>query len=182
MNIAKLLVGLFLTIACLFTIIQHDVNAEVVVYDADGQMLGLLIDYDLTYIYGLKVFNPSLSKFIMLNELGGNIQNIALYFSSFDCTGTPYIEARNANFINIQEERYYTGSVTEMVRFIAHSVSWGNTCQSGNYNNSYVPAEDVTNIVHLTSPVDVPLSFDTEPTHPGKWEKRKRWSHNNSME
>jgi hypothetical protein len=83
--------GVLALVTCCFVLLAankgESTRSAPGVYDADGRFVGTLVDYQSGYSV---VFVPSLGKMIQFDRDGG-VAPEGFYFTSTDCTGTPYI-------------------------------------------------------------------------------------------
>jgi hypothetical protein len=156
----------FLLIICIFTFGKTDAEAEVVVYDADGQFLGVSDNYPMIFI-------PWLEKLTRVATDSGDLNYTAsLYFESTDCSGQPYASSYFTQLIYMNNEKYYTGEKVAPINMEIGSLrnSKGRCYERTNTDTlSVVPAEQVPPPFAL--PVALPLSMKVEKPRPGQWER-----------
>lgn len=141
-----------------------DSHAEITVYDADGQFLGILDSFTTIYI-------PSYGRFIRISEDTGKLTfNQSLFFESNDCSGQPYSFANTAYFIFENDEKYHIGERIAPSKMSTSSIRYSSgNCVSTAREDYMVPVEEI--ISPITFPVSLPISYEHEPAHPGKWTK-----------
>ena len=141
------------------------------VYDANDQFLGILVDGDIVLGGFPNIYNPPLSKFMLLDPYTKAPLADLLYFESTDCTGTPYSE-RTWPFseLNIFKNgtKYYVTEYTDpLTKNISSQKLIAGDCQSICYymdpscvaplSNTVLPVLEVT--PDITFPVAFPLKF-----------------------
>lgn len=177
MKIVKLTIVGSLLLVCIVALGITDSQAEVTAYDADGQFLGVLLGKDNVMGGSFNVYMPSVNKLINITvstayehaKIGGE----ELYFESEDCSGVAYVEPWVSTEIIKNNEKYYTGEESDSINIAANSRlnDWSSVCETfgGTLNLFLVPAQEMT--LPLSQPITLPLSFELEPSHPGKWKK-----------
>ncbi len=101
----------YIALCLLFILlVVYPVSAEIKVYDANNQYLGLLVT--MTY-RSVSVFIPSLEAFIVFSFPGGGGDlmaydlPIALSYESDDCSGIAYTSPHIGNHIYLVENNYF---------------------------------------------------------------------------
>ena len=187
MKVMKSLGCALVLIFCVSTIGSIAAHAEVVAYDANGQFLGILqLAGNVANIY-----IPSLDRVVKIDYLSGEVSGGGiLLFNGAACFGDL---AEGAGFympppaayeiIRFGISSYYTGErVAPQIEFIQSQLFQdGVTCipvetpqppsnpPTLGADRPTVPAFEIQ--LPFTTPVALPLRFEVEPTHPGKWEK-----------
>ncbi len=137
-----------------------------VAYDAEGKYLGI-------YLGSSEIYIPSLKLFMDISRLNGDVDRaLYLYFESNDCSGTTYVRNEHLQHIfGFGEDYYYGEAVIPVYRsFSSYHYNDSDICHTGGTLRGYVvPAQQFT--PPFAVPVALPLSFDHEPAHPGKWSK-----------
>ena len=168
----KILSSLFvflISLTCLLNFGTKDVQAEVIAYDSDGQFLGVFLGRSPGR-GAANIYMPSSEMFINIRFDDGDAARGFFYFESFDCSGTPYLSAHITSQIMRNGESYYFGEkVMPVIKRINSDLYMGNCSTMLSVDLSVVPASEIEPPVLL--PVALPLSFEHEPAHPGKWNK-----------
>ncbi len=171
MKIFRLFLIMLLIVFCVIIFTNRDSESELIVYDADGQLLGDLIGREVTDT--VTIYIKSLDIIGGINVTNGLLKitiKSSLYFNSFDCTGTPYISPFATYHIIGNNNIFYMGEKVAPFNFDINSrLNTDGTCESSSESPELVTALEV--IPPFSLPVALPLMIEREPTHPGKWNK-----------
>ena len=165
MRIVTTIVIFFISLICLLGFSTVDVQAEITVYEDDGQFLGFFVDEG-------KVYNPSLESFITFSLSTGDVMSKDLYFESDDCSGIPYIRTNPNNIIKHDESYYKTDNAQVTEKTLGSVITYQYfSCYTFPILVEYLvlTAEEIYPPFDL--PVALPLSIEFEPTHSGRWNK-----------
>jgi hypothetical protein len=170
MKSKNLFLSVFLLAVCLFFSAPNNAQAEVKVYDANGQFLGIFLGYDYPSVY---VFVPSLNVQTGISDSSGviGVSNIApyLFFESTDCTGTPFARPYATYQLSRVGADNYLGEHIAPTEMQLHSILDGSLgiCQqtTAGFHDRVVPAQRVTQLP-FTVPVALPLRFEYQPQIP----------------
>jgi len=154
-----------LAILCLLVLCLADTQADIKVYDANGQYLGIVSS--ASSICGvISVYVPSISCIITLNTATGECDSGRLHFQTDDCTGTPYVDACGFYRITKIGEKYYIGERVTPIKTEMHSeLDREGNCRPYDEGNIspwyYVPAREISaEEIPFTLPVPLPLTFE----------------------
>jgi hypothetical protein len=151
--------------ACMCLVFFTNSRAEVNVYDANRQFLGILLDINPGMF---DIFSPSLSKSIPLNiaTAPGVIAQHALLFESSDCTGPSYAGVYDQYSVFELEGKYYTGDdsvppTSKLIKSVRNVSGGGPGCYPSSGSQYVVPAKQVT--LPFNAPVAMPLRLEYQP-------------------
>jgi hypothetical protein len=157
----NLIMSVFLSVVCIFFSIPINAQAEINVYDANGQFLGIFLGYN----QGVSVFVPSLNAATGISETNGAITVAPyLFFESTDCTGKPFMYPSATYNLSRVGADNYLGEHIAPIQLQMHSQSNNGTCSqaSDTFRPTVVPAQKVTELP-FTVPVALPMRFDYRP-------------------
>ncbi len=176
MKIFKTLFLILSLVVCILAYQSSDVNAEVIAYDTDGQFLGIHMNFDSLSSGRADIYIPSMNLTARISLGNGDAAIHNIFFTTPNCTGTPYVTAIHSYIIFKNGERYYIGEKTvpinTQMRIRSYFFSDG-SCRSGSWSSTdLVPVQEFDiEQLPITLPVALPLNFGHEPAHPGKWNK-----------
>lgn len=160
----KALAGVLLLAVCFFlsgvSDTQADITADLIVYDADDQMLGIFIgNVDNNTV---QVYFPSIGSVLNINISTGETLGSDIYYEGDDCSGTPNVLAVGTYRIIKNGETYYTGDKVRPENRQINSVlrSYNSSCEPFSGTRRVVPAQEI--ILPVSLPVALPLSIETE--------------------
>ncbi len=169
----------FVTVVLLFSAGRSTTYADLNVYDADSQYLGVLLDYGAAGTWRLYV--PAINRIISLSHSDNDENHADLYgpilFSTSDCTGIPFFPFHSRDPQHLVKDRrtnkYYipkNGNVT-VPPGSGMMYEYGGPAPgicSGTLVNldmsGYVQYTEVGNPqIPFTTPVKLPLRFEYAP-------------------
>lgn len=126
------------------------------VFDANGTELGLAADKDL-------FFYPPLERFAQINLNSGRIgQKQPLYYTSTDCSGTPYAKNGDVNTVyTTGGGKFFVVDRTAPVTTISYNSQEEETCTSNSGVHPIFQAATVVTLPFL-DPVALPLRYGIE--------------------
>jgi len=153
-------------------LLVSEVRAEVMAYDANGTLLGELMDFSMATengegVTGVKLFLPTLSRYALIDSSTGNLAapGAKLWFAGWACRGEPFVEEDLYFSLAPLNGRIWTGQSTAPMSLTAQSYytldSMGNTVcieHAGGKKIVVVPAISVDRL-DFDLPVALPLSF-----------------------
>jgi hypothetical protein len=160
----NLFASAFLLFVCIFFSIPANARADIKVYDANGQFLGILLDQHPDY---LNVFIPSLLRNVPIDIGSGVIaEHGALLFETSNCTGSSYVGLTYQYSVFVLEGRYFTGeeSISPILKSItSHRAEGGGVpaCYPDNSSVLVVPAKEI--MLPFNAPVALPMRFEYQP-------------------
>ncbi len=77
------------------------------VYDASGQYLGVLMNFDAWDEGGANVFIPSIGIIARISLGNGDLKERYIYFDDSNCTGVPYSKALYTYILFKNGSKYY---------------------------------------------------------------------------
>lgn len=153
------IIGVLLVTLFLFNLIQNTAEAEVMVYDANEQYLGILMDHGLSAI---KVLVETPGLLVQISTSSGSLISLygaPLYFTSANCTGTPYMSSV-ATYVGINNH----GTVYIGEKVAPYDVSTNSymsptegTCVTSSENLKLVQAQELS--LPLNLPAALPFRF-----------------------
>ncbi len=156
-----------LTVSAVFLITGTTKSqAEVSVYDGDGQYLGTLL-YNGVDGIAVQILIPSYEKTAILTH-DGNFYGDYLYFENTDCTGPAYIYYRlSRNRLIKNQDNFYFHESAEPANVQLNSVlpRRGSCIGITSHNLEVAPAQEA--LLSFETPVATPLSFVYEAIQPG---------------
>ncbi len=160
MKITKALNSIALVGVFLFTIGQYVSEAELTVYNAQGQLLGILAGNSSSNT--VDVYIPSVDRTLNINISTGDITGRDIYFESNDCSGPAYVLPEASYRIIKNGEEYLTGKKVVPASVLTSSVfrSYNSSCELLNAVRYAVPAQGIA--LPFTIPVSLPLSIHLE--------------------
>jgi len=147
---------------------------NLVVIDGFGNTVGQLVS--MSYRGGdpyLVIFLESVNAVVGVGLRFGRLQDIAgpsLWFGDAACGGPAYVAEKHAGYLlqviptNETVRRYFVarmGPLTGLV--IAARAHTDGVCGGTSGGGAYLEAEDVTDLLDLTFPLEVPLTVDRQP-------------------
>ncbi|HDH05149.1 MAG TPA: hypothetical protein ENG75_01130 [Nitrospirae bacterium] len=168
MKTLKASIGIVLFVVVLSLFAAGNADADILVYDADGQYLGILAEGE----GNVTVYMPSIELFFIISTDGGINRWSFLYYESDNCTGQPYLYYRTAPELYYWNDgKYWQGEkVTPNRIYISSSLDVYGECKKYNYvklSGPMVPAIEAPP-PPFTLPVALPLSFEVEKKHGGR--------------
>ena len=135
-------------------------RAEIEIYDANSQDLGILLSPNT-----LGFYNQKIGKFIELDMTSYNLQNVYLYYKTDDCSGQAYALYALTGYLvrsgnNIFE---HTG---ETESFNSTSYYWSGQCyKSTAALRFYGKVNPFTGVLPFTLPVKPPFHYNVKTSN-----------------
>lgn len=152
--------SMFVAITLLIIVYGNTSFAEIKVYDAGNQYLGILVSYggNLVALYDVntkRIFEILLSS--------GQLDSCDLYYESNDCSGDPFLRVGITNEVSKNNDKFYTGSQIGIIsaRNINSRHPHEQSCMPYNYVGQTINAVEVpSDQIPFTLPVVLPLRFE----------------------
>jgi hypothetical protein len=152
--------GLNVSASLTLDVPDQPMSAGIKVYDANNQFLGYSLG---RYESELVVYVPSLKKQVRIKTLNGEIFGDALYYTSNNCTGTPYHASFTTYAVRKIMGKYYTGISMAPISIGVNSAIFDpdNICLVNEQTQFIYGVEqiEVTNFPFST-PVALPMRFE----------------------
>ena len=141
------------------TSVPYALNARsIIAYDNNNQFLGIAFNESAT----VRIYDPSLNQFIRLSITTGDVfQDAALFFTTADCTNTPYYHPRATYEYIKNGNTYYIGeNVAPVIMQINSQLSTSGQCSPVTRTDFFVPLISITPPYSL--PVALPFRFQMQ--------------------
>ncbi len=165
----KASIGIVLFVVVLSLFAAGNTDADMQVYDADGQYLGILSD-----AAPMSIYMPSMELFALINYEGG-LPIRSFDYESDDCTGQPYIPSSLAPILYWSIGKYWHAEKVAPISIYVRSTLYLSSVEP---SPKCIPQINITlkSLVRaieappppFTLPVALPLSFEVEKRHGGR--------------
>ena len=160
MKIFKILGCLCLVIICVLAVVITGVQAEMLVYDSNGEFIGIYAGSSSNNI--MEIYVPTIERAVHINISTGDLTGRDIYFQSSDCyaSGMPYVVSEGSYKVILNGSQYYAGDkvAPELLQINSVFRSYNSQCEGFSGAKIVVPMQEI--VLPFSMPVALPLTIE----------------------